>query len=389
MDRMATEGPALKLVDGGEGMRFAVFGVRPANAPGAGDARFLRGVGEELSARGHQVTLFPAELPPPDLELELAESDVVIVQDTAAPELVRRLRLHHAGSDRYRLLFYDTHQRAATAPPELRRFNLAAFDGVLAAGEVIRQAYLERGWENRVWTWHEAADTRTFMPHPGATRGSDLVWVGDRHDLGVSQELGTLVLEPARRLGLTGVIHGESYPWRARVAIQRSGLRYGGPLAPHLVPAVWARHRFTVSLPRLAHALPGIPPTRVFEALAAGIPLICTPWDDAEELFTPGRDYLLARDQREVEAAMRNLRSDRAMAAELAEQGRATVLARHTCAHRVDELLAIVARIGAGSTGTAPLLGAPARARLYGFSRKTGENPSDSDYGSAQQVGAR
>jgi hypothetical protein len=369
-------------------MRFAIFGARPLNAPDAGDARFLRGVYDELSARGHAVALFSPESPH-DLPAALAGVDVVIVQDTTAPELVRAIRLHHAGSDEYRLLFYDTHRRAATAPPELRRFNLAGFDGVLAGGEVIRRAYLERGWDNRVWTWHEAADPHTFAPHPGAVRSSDLVWVGDRHNLGASQELGTLVLEPARRLGLTGVVHGENYPWRARLAIQRSGLRYGGPLAEHLVPAVWARHRFTIALPRLSHALPGIPPTRVFEALAAGIPLICTPWEDTEELFTAGRDYLVARDQREVEATMRNLRSDRAMAAELAEQGRATVLARHTCAHRVDELLGIVAWLRAGSSETARALAAPARARLYGFSRKSGENSPGSDYGSAKQVGAR
>jgi spore maturation protein CgeB len=33
--------------------------------------------------------------------------------------------------------------------------------------------------------------------------------------------------------------------------------------------------------------------------------------------------------------------SDKAMARDLAEQGRKTILARHTCAHRVDELLRI------------------------------------------------
>jgi len=159
--------------------------------------------------------------------------------------------------------------------------------------------------------------------------------------------------------------------------------------AEHLVPAVWARHRFTVALPRPRQSLPGIPATRIFEALAAGIPLISAPWEDTDSLFTPGRDYLLAHDGREMEAAMRTLRNDRAMAAELAAQGRATVLARHTCAHRVDELMAILARLRAGSQESAGVLAAPARARLQGFSRKLGEKSSDSDYGSAQEVGAR
>jgi len=37
--------------------------------------------------------------------------------------------------------------------------------------------------------------------------------------------------------------------------------------------------------------------------------------------------------------------SDEALAADLAAHGRATILARHTCAHRVDELLAIRAHL--------------------------------------------
>jgi spore maturation protein CgeB len=48
-----------------------------------------------------------------------------------------------------------------------------------------------------------------------------------------------------------------------------------------------------------------------------------------------------------MEALMSRLRSDPDLAAELAASGRETILARHTCAHRVDELLAILARLGA------------------------------------------
>jgi spore maturation protein CgeB len=377
--------------EGGTGsrhLRFVIFGSAAMASPEDGNSRFLRGISTELLARGHQVTLHRSSHARFDLERTLDRVDVVLVHDGTAPDLVKAIRLHHASSGAYTLLFYDTHQRAATAPPELRRFNLAGFDGVLAAGEVIKQTYLERGWTGRAWTWHEAVDTYAFTPHPGAVRNGDIAWVGNRHNLGASQELGTLVLEPARRLGLSGVIHGERYPWRARLAIQRSGLRYGGPLAEHLVPVVWARHRFTVELPRLAHALPGIPPVRVFEALARGIPLICSPWDDAEALLTPRRDYLIARDQREMEAAMRSLNRDRAHAAELADQGRKTVLERHTCAHRVEELLAIVRSLRAATPdGGRPITGrGPARIRA--ISRKLGANSDDPHYGSAQEVAA-
>jgi spore maturation protein CgeB len=46
-----------------------------------------------------------------------------------------------------------------------------------------------------------------------------------------------------------------------------------------------------------------------------------------------------------MERLLRALVADPAMRAEIAAAGRETILARHTCAHRVDELLGIVARL--------------------------------------------
>jgi spore maturation protein CgeB len=42
---------------------------------------------------------------------------------------------------------------------------------------------------------------------------------------------------------------------------------------------------------------------------------------------------------------LRNVLHDSALASELAEHGRRTILARHTCAHRVDELMSIYQQI--------------------------------------------
>jgi spore maturation protein CgeB len=87
--------------------------------------------------------------------------------------------------------------------------------------------------------------------------------------------------------------------------------------------------------------LPGVPTIRVFEALACGIPLICAPWEDRDHLFAPGEDYLQVRSGDEMTAALNLVLADDEAAAQLAAQGLATIRARHTCAHRVDELLAI------------------------------------------------
>jgi spore maturation protein CgeB len=349
-----------------------------------GNAHFLRGVAAELVARGHELTVleprggwsrenlvrrhgsqpvaefarrFPTlasqEYEPATVDLDrvLDHADLVLVHEWSDPSLVARIGRHRAAGGRYVLLFHDTHHRAVTAPKEMARFDLSAFDGVLAFGEVIRRIYLERGWTGRAFTWHEAADIRVFAPRPQPERPRDLVWIGNWGDGERTRELREFVLEPARRLRLSGSIHGVRYPWRARWAIRRSGLRYRGWLANHRAPEVFAAHRLTVHVPRRPYvrALPGIPTIRVFEALACGIPLICAPWEDAEGLFAPGEDYLIARDGAQMRERMRELLHDAGRAAALARHGLQTIRARHTCAHRVAELEAIHAQL-AGAT---------------------------------------
>jgi spore maturation protein CgeB len=104
----------------------------------------------------------------------------------------------------------------------------------------------------------------------------------------------------------------------------------------------------TVHIPRrpYAQALPGIPTIRPFEALACGIPLVSAPWTDAEHLFRTGRDYLVARDGAEMRRHLRALLDDDSLRHALASNGRETVLSRHTCAHRADELLRVCAELG-------------------------------------------
>ncbi len=66
-----------------------------------------------------------------------------------------------------------------------------------------------------------------------------------------------------------------------------------------------------VHIPRrhYANGLAGIPTIRVFEALACGIPLVCSPWnDDEENLFRPGEDYLVVEDGDQMTAELRHLR---------------------------------------------------------------------------------
>ncbi|MBV9076733.1 MAG: glycosyltransferase family 1 protein, partial [Methylobacteriaceae bacterium] len=91
-------------------------------------------------------------------------------------------------------------------------------------------------------------------------------------------------------------------------------------------------------------ALPGIPTIRVFEALACGIPLVSAPWRDSEGLFRVGADFLMAESPDDMERHLRAVRDDAALRESLVAHGLETIRARHTCAHRVDELLAALSR---------------------------------------------
>jgi spore maturation protein CgeB len=346
-------------------VRIVFFVHSLASCWNHGNAHFLRGVVRELRDRGHSIevwepahgwsrqnlaeqhgaavleelgALFPSRTYGRDLDVTeaLDGADAALVHEWNEPWLVAAV-----GASGVPALFHDTHHRAVTEPAEMRRYDLSGYAGVLAFGEAISEVYRERGWHDRVWTWHEAADTGLFRPLE-RTADRDLVWIGNWGDGERTRELDEFLFSPVRRLGLTGTVHGVRYPRAGLSRLEDAGLVYGGWLPNHRAPEVFAAHRVTVHVPRRPYveALPGIPTIRVFEALACGIPLVSAPWEDAEGLFRDG-DFLWARDGDEMERALREALADPSFAA----RGRETVLARHTCAHRVEELLAILAEL--------------------------------------------
>jgi spore maturation protein CgeB len=345
-----------------------------------GNAHFLRGVVSELLRRGHAVRVYePADgwsaqnlaaqagdvaltsyrahypglsselyaLETLDVDRALDSAELVIVHEWSPPELVRRLGAHRKAHAGYRLLFHDTHHRLLTAPDEIRAFDLSGYDGVLAFGEVLRARYAELGWGRRAFTWHEAADTHIFYPRPRSERSGALIWVGNFGDEERRRELSEFLLEPVRELRLSARVYGVRYPQDARAALARAGIDYAGWLANFDVPRVFAEFDMTVHVPRrpYAAALYGIPTIRPFEALACGIPLVSAPWEDSEQLFVAGEDYLLVHSGEEMTRRLRTLASDPELRAALAEHGLATIRARHTCAHRVSELFSIIERL--------------------------------------------
>jgi spore maturation protein CgeB len=369
-------------------MRLALFCHSLLSDWNHGNAHFLRGVVEELAQRGADVrvyepqnawsaenlasahgeaALFAAQRVYPhlapirylldalDLDRELADVDVALVHEWNDPALVARIGELRSRRSDLTILFHDTHHRSVTAPEQMRAYDLRHYDGVLAFGRVIRDLYVERGWAKRAWTWHEAADARVFKPHPELKPLHDLVWIGNWGDDERTAELHEFLLAPVKRLGLRARVHGVRYPEQARRALVEHGIEYGDYLPNFEAPGAFARAKVAVHVPRRPYvkALPGIPTIRPFEALACGVPLVCAPWNDAEALFEPGRDFLVARDGAEMEAHLKFLLSNEQARRELGARGRRKVLARHTCAHRVDELFRILAELGVATPAAA------------------------------------
>ncbi|MEW6158155.1 MAG: glycosyltransferase [Verrucomicrobiota bacterium] len=357
-------------------MKFALFYHTLLSDWNHGNAHFLRGIVSELLSRGHDVRVFEpkdswsrkhllaehgskpirkfrAAYPqlestlyePRNIDLDKALDGVeaAIVHEWNDPFFVHRIGRHHAKTRKYSLLFHDTHHRMVTDPTSMDAYDLSHFDGVLAYGKVLRNLYLERARTARAWIWHEAADIRVFKPEQEVEKEGDVIWVGNWGDGERTAELERFLIEPVRALALKARVFGVRYPATAQAALAEAGIEYGGWLPNFEVPRTFAQYKLSLHIPRQPYvkALPGIPTIRVFEALACGIPLISSPWSDAEHLFRPGKDFLMARQPAEMRKHIETVLHEPDYAAALAKNGLETIRNRHTCAHRVDELLAI------------------------------------------------
>ena len=252
-----------------------------------GNAHFLRGVASELVSRGAEVRVYEPrdawslqnlllehgeaaldefyqtypqleshryDLSTLDLDKELDDAEIVLVHEWNDPALVKRVGVHRFENSHYRLLFHDTHHRAVTAPESMAAYDLRHYDGVLAFGEILREMYLEKGWTQRAWTWHEAADTRVFHPVKNERLEGDLVWIGNWGDEERTAELHAFLLRACERVGLNRPRLRRALSRRGaggtrrrrnelrRLAAQHLRAANVRPLPRHRPRAAWAVH---------------------------------------------------------------------------------------------------------------------------------------------------
>lgn len=345
-----------------------------------GNAHFLRGMVKSLQRKGHEVIVYePAggwslqnllknygaekldefrkyypsihsefynSKEPLRAEKIFEDADLVIVHEWNDP-----IKIEEIGSykDKYgfKLLFHDTHHRAVSDPAGIDQFNLENYDGALVFGQILKDIYLQKKWVKQAYIWHEAADADFFVPLHNNNKIADLVWIGNWGDEERSNELREFLINPVKELGLKAKIFGVRYPTEVIEELNSAGIEYGGWLPNYKVPQVFSQYRLTVHVPRRPYTqmLPGIPTIRPFEAMSCGIPLISAPWNDAENLFKEGRDYLTAKDGTEMKEKIKAVLDNDLLADSLARNGRETIIKKHSCDIRATELEKIVENI--------------------------------------------
>ncbi len=195
-----------------------------------------------------------------------------------------------------------------TDPASMAAYDLTGYDGVLAFGNVLRDLYLPTAGPSRPGRGTRRPTPASSARSPG--RAARATWSGSATGATTSgrPSCTSSSSAPSRDLKLNAKVHGVRYPDAARAALAEAGIAYAGWLPNFDAPTAFARYAVTVHVPRRPYvqALPGIPTIRVFEALACGIPLVCSPWDDAEGLFTPGQDYWVARDGADMRRKLRH-----------------------------------------------------------------------------------
>ncbi len=279
----------------------------------------------------------------PHMEEELKGADLVLIHEWTDPAIANQVL---ALKQRYgfKVLLHDTHHRAYTRPGEMLRFNLYLFDGVLAFGEAIRRIYADGFGIPNTWTFHEAADTEVFAPQ-NVPAVNDLLWIGNWGDEERTRELEEFLIGPAAALKgqRRVVVHGVRYPEAALQKLQEAGIEYRGYLPNLWAPLAYSESALALHVPRrqYANGLSGIPTIRVFEALSCGATLVCSPWEDAEELFRHGEDYVCVGDGKAMLEEIEYLLGDEKARRQIAANGMETIRKRHTCMHRAQQLMEI------------------------------------------------
>jgi spore maturation protein CgeB len=344
-------------------MKFVIFGTLSDWKSPVGADENWSAVVQALARRGHDIVLFergeastagfdPSDWPDGEcvrysrfdevrdqVGRELADAEVAIVSwgfpdAGVATDLVLEspvaLRVCHAFDAALMMGRADWQPNGFAASR-----GLATFDLVLSSiGGRALDDLLSRFGARRVAALLPGADPQRCRPAPRIDRfRCDLSFVqGYTHE--VENALAALLVKPAQRMPqrrflIGGAGYPDHFPWTENMSYFRH-------LSAAEHASVYASSRLTLEVPPPARrAIGHCPSARLFEAAAAGVPVLCDGWDGVGLFLEPGSEILLARDDEDVMAALE--RSDAELAA-ISRRARERVLSEHTIVQRARHL---------------------------------------------------
>jgi spore maturation protein CgeB len=345
---------------------LVVFGLSVSSSFGNGHATLWRGFAGAIAEAGGRLTFFERDVEwyanhrdgwaPPAGEIVLYRefgevrdraraairaADVAMVT-SFCPDGVEagRLACEHAR----RAVFYDLDTPVTLgmldrgdAVPWLGPEGLEPYDLVFSyTGGRALEALQKRLGARRAVPLYGHVDPDAHRPgEPDRRFRADLSYLGtyaaDRQ-AGVDE----LFIAPARerpdmRFLIAGAMYPRDIPWPFNVGL----IDHVGP-PEH--PAFFASSRLQLNVTRGDMTAMGwCPSGRLFEAAACGSAIVTDVWTGLDAFFAVGEELLPAREADDVLAALDRPQAD---LRRLGEAARARVIAEHTSAHRVAELVA-------------------------------------------------
>jgi spore maturation protein CgeB len=360
-------------------MRLVVLGLSLSSSWGNGHATTYRSLLKAFAARGHDILFLERDVPwyaahrdlvDPDycrLEFyeslsglaahagEVAGADAVMV-GSYVPEGVAVGRWAQAAA-RGVVAFYDIDTPVTLA--KLERGDHEYLSPGLIPGYGLYLSFTGGPTLDRLMRRYGSPDARALYcsVDPESYPPLDLEPRWDLSYLGTyspdrQPTLERLLIEPARRAPhLKFAVAGPQYPqeidWPDNVE-----------RIDHVPPSGHARFyaasRFTLNVTRADMIRAGYSPSvRLFEAAAAGAPIVSDGWPGLDTIFAPGREILLATTPENVLTWLASGDTERRR---LADAARRRVLSDHTADHRAAELEEHIERVRSHSSTTQGLL---------------------------------
>ncbi len=350
-------------------MKWVVFGQSVSSAWGNSQATHWRALAAALGRRGVRLIFFERDRPYfarnrdlyelpgggqlclysdwehalPWARRQLLDADVVLVTSHAADAVAATQLIEEA--TRPLKVFWDLDPChtlgelfGGTPPAYLGKGGLSGFDLVLSVtgGNVLSELQRQLG-ARRAVAAYPCVDPAWHCPaEPTDLYRNDLSFLGsysvEKHEALASLLLGPARAVPHRRF----LVGGPQYPKNFAASQNVHMLRY---VTPSEHSAFFGSSRLTLSVTRPELLDMGwCPSVRLFEAAAAGAPILCQGFVGLSDFLEPGREVLLARDQEDVLQAMSL--SDHELCRQ-AIDARERVLEEHSADRRAAQLIAL------------------------------------------------